>query len=139
MKLCVCFKPGANANVPLLRGRTLLSHRRFRWIDKLNYLYVGIILVFGALRQGTKLKVGAVFSGQHEHPPTDRNPPPPPLDIRHHPEAGTGQGDPLLPALFSLVSPIVIYPIKHACPSAIVLMYADDLIVFFPVWERHPD
>ena len=53
-------------------------------------------------------------------------------DIRHHPEAGTRHGDPLSPALFSLVSSIVIYPIKQACPSAVVLMYADDLIVFFP-------
>ena len=50
----------------------------------------------------------------------------------NHSEAGTRKGDPLSPALFSLVSSIVIYPIKQACLSAVVLMYADDLIVFFP-------
>ena len=52
-------------------------------------------------------------------------------DIRHHPAAGTRQGDPLSLALFSLVSSMIIHPIEPACPSSVVLMYADDLIVFF--------
>ena len=42
------------------------------------------------------------------------------------------QGDPLSPAIYSLVSPLVIYPLLSCVKGLEVLMYADDLIVFFP-------
>ena len=53
-------------------------------------------------------------------------------DIQHHPKSGTQQGDPLSPALYSVMVSIVIHLIKQACPDAMRLMYADDLTVFFP-------
>ena len=51
--------------------------------------------------------------------------------VYHHPRAGTRQGDPLSPALFSLVASFVIFPLQDLGPVRTVMMYADDLIIFF--------
>ena len=50
--------------------------------------------------------------------------------VHHHPRAGTCQGDPLSPALFSLVASFVIFPLQDLDPGLTVMMYADDLIIF---------
>ena len=50
--------------------------------------------------------------------------------VYHHPRAGTRQGDPLLPALFSLLASFVIFPLQDLDPGLTVMMYADDLIIF---------
>ena len=50
--------------------------------------------------------------------------------VYHHPRAGTRQGDPLSPALFSLVASFVIFPLQDLGPGLTVMMYADDLIIF---------
>ena len=49
--------------------------------------------------------------------------------VYHHPRAGTRQGDPLSPALFSFAS-FVIFPLQDLGPGLTVMMYADDLIIF---------
>ena len=51
--------------------------------------------------------------------------------VYHHPRAGTRQGDPLSPALFSLVASFVIFALQDLGPVLTVMMYADDLIIFF--------
>ena len=51
--------------------------------------------------------------------------------VYHHPRAGTRHGDPLSPALFSLVASFVIFPLQDLGPVLTVMMYADDLIIFF--------
>ena len=50
--------------------------------------------------------------------------------VYHHPHAGTRQGDPLSPALFSLVASFVIFPLQDLGPGLTIMMYADDLIIF---------
>ena len=50
--------------------------------------------------------------------------------VYHHPRAGTRQGDPLSPALFSLVASFVIFPLQDLGPGLTIMMYADDLISF---------
>ena len=50
--------------------------------------------------------------------------------VYHHPHAGMRQGDPLSPALFSLVASFVIFPLQDLDPGLTVMMYADDLIIF---------
>ena len=50
--------------------------------------------------------------------------------VYHHPRAGTHQGDPLSPALFSLVASFVIFPLQDLGPGLTIMMYADDLIIF---------
>ena len=50
--------------------------------------------------------------------------------VYHHPRAGTRQGDPLSPAMFSLVASFVIFPLQDLDPGLTVMMYADDLIIF---------
>ena len=50
--------------------------------------------------------------------------------VYHHPRAGTRQGDPLSPALFSLVASFVIFPLQDLDPGMTITMYADDLIIF---------
>ena len=52
------------------------------------------------------------------------------LGVYHHPRAGMRQGDPLSPALFSLVASFVIFPRQDLDPGVTVMMYADDLIIF---------
>ena len=51
--------------------------------------------------------------------------------VYHHPRAATRQGDPLSQALFSLVASFVIFPLQDLGPVLTVMMYADDLIIFF--------
>ena len=51
--------------------------------------------------------------------------------VYHHPRGGTRQGDPLSPALFSLVASFVIFPLQDLGPVLTVMKYADDLIIFF--------
>ena len=51
--------------------------------------------------------------------------------VYHYPRAGTRQGDPLSPAMFSLVASFVIFPLQDLGPALTVMMYADDLIIFF--------
>ena len=50
--------------------------------------------------------------------------------VYHHPRAGTRQGDPLSPALFSLVASFVISPLQDLGPGLTIMMYSDDLIIF---------
>ena len=50
--------------------------------------------------------------------------------VYHHPRAGTRQGDPLCPPLFSLVASFVIFPLQGLDPGLTFMMYADDLIIF---------
>ena len=50
--------------------------------------------------------------------------------VYHHPRAGTRQGDPLSPALFSLVASFVIFPLQDLDSGLTIMMYADDLIIF---------
>ena len=50
--------------------------------------------------------------------------------VYHHPRAGMRQGDPLSPALFSLVASFVIFPLQDLGPGLTIMMYADDLIIF---------
>ena len=50
--------------------------------------------------------------------------------VYHHPRAGTRQGDPLSPALFSLVASFVIFPLQDLGPGLTIMMYANDLIIF---------
>ena len=50
--------------------------------------------------------------------------------VYHHPHAGTRQGDPLSPVLFSLVASFVIFPLQDVGPGLTIMIYADDLIIF---------
>ena len=50
--------------------------------------------------------------------------------VYHHPRAGTRQGDPLSPALFSRLASFVIFPLQDLDPGLTIMMYADDLISF---------
>ena len=50
--------------------------------------------------------------------------------VYHHPRAGTRQGGPLSPALFSLVASFVIFALQELDPGLTIMMYADDLIIF---------
>ena len=52
------------------------------------------------------------------------------LGVYHYPRAGTRQGDPLSPALFSLVASFVVFPLQDLDPGLTIMMYADDLIIF---------
>ena len=52
--------------------------------------------------------------------------------VQHVLGAGTRQGDPLSPAIFALVSSVVIYPLTTNLRGVEIMMYADDLIIFFP-------
>ena len=51
---------------------------------------------------------------------------------KHEPQPGTRHGDPISPAYFSLVSSLVVDPVVSQVPGAVVMMYADDLVIFFP-------
>ena len=50
--------------------------------------------------------------------------------VYHHPRAGTRHGDPLSPALFSLMASFVIFPLQALDPGLTVMIYAVDLIIF---------
>ena len=58
------------------------------------------------------------------------------LDLYHHPGVGTREGDPLFPALFSLLTSMVILPLRALSPKPTIMMYEDDLIIFI---EREAD
>uniref|UniRef100_A0A7S4FW71 Reverse transcriptase domain-containing protein n=1 Tax=Eutreptiella gymnastica TaxID=73025 RepID=A0A7S4FW71_9EUGL len=53
-------------------------------------------------------------------------------EVRHLPGAGTRQGDPLSPAIFALVSSLVVYPLLERVSGVEVMMYTDDLLILFP-------
>ena len=50
--------------------------------------------------------------------------------VYHYPRAGTRQGGPLSPALFSLVVSFVVFPLQDLDPGLTIMMYADDVIIF---------
>ena len=50
--------------------------------------------------------------------------------VYHYPRAAKRQGDPLSPALFSLVASFVVFPLQDLNPGLTILMYADNLIIF---------
>ena len=50
--------------------------------------------------------------------------------VQHVPGEGTRQGGTLLPAMFALVSSVIIYPLLARLPRLEIMMYAGDLIIF---------
>ena len=58
--------------------------------------------------------------------------------VYHYPRAGTRQGDLLSPALFSLVVSFVVFPLQDLDPGLTIMMYADDLIIFFSDGRANP-
>ena len=55
--------------------------------------------------------------------------------VRHRPGSETRQCDLLFPAIFSLVSSLVVYALLAWVPGVELMMYANNLIIFFPFRE----
>ena len=52
--------------------------------------------------------------------------------VEHYrPRGGTRQGDTLSPTLLALVVSFVVHPLRQRFPSVWVMLYADDLLLFF--------
>ena len=53
-------------------------------------------------------------------------------DVAMVPKSRIRQGDPLSPPIFALLTVFSIYHFKAHCPRAVLMLYADDLLIWIP-------
>ena len=54
-------------------------------------------------------------------------------DVLVHPHSGVKQGDPLSPAIFVMVSSVLVRKLQSLSPCIHILFYADDLLIYIPL------